>query len=268
MKTPPLIEPRLVSIRSHSRRDQRFLIFVAIALAAVALGFKTELAGGLAVWTLALSLLVLAVPSLMGYLHSPAGSAGLQHMVPILLSSLAVAGLSTLVPSYLDYSAVAMAFGLVFYLAAYLDHRQIARLERGAEAALQEILLALALAGCFLVLVSLDLSLPVRLAGVFGSSFLASYRSFRVVGRAMKPRRALLFSVLVAQLVGFFAWAMSVYLYFTAGVFTVLLFLLWYVNRGIIRHTAEESMSFNVIIEYGLFVLLIAYLFFTSLQPR
>jgi hypothetical protein len=268
LKTPPLVQPRLASIRSHSRRDQRFLVFVGIALVAVALGFKTELAGGLAVWTLALSLLLLAVPSLVGYLHSPAGPAGLEHMVPVLLSSLSVAGLSTLLPGYLDYSAAASAFGVVFCAAAYLDHRRMVGLDRGAEAALQEILLALALAGCFLVLVSLNLSLPVRLAGVFGSSFLASYRSFRVVGRAMKPRRALLFSVFVAQLVGFFAWAMSVYLYFTAGVFTVLLFLLWYVNRGIIRHTAEESMSFQVVIEYGLFVLLIAYLFFTSLQPR
>jgi hypothetical protein len=97
---------------------------------------------------------------------------------------------------------------------------------------------------------------------------LASYRSFRVLGNPMSPRRAVLFSIFVAQLVTFFAWAMSVYLYFTEGVFTVMLFLLWYVNRGIIRHTVEESLNRNVILEYSVFILLIAYLFFTSYQPR
>jgi len=84
----------------------------------------------------------------------------------------------------------------------------------------------------------------------------------------MNPRRALLFSVFVAQLVSFFFWAMSVYLYFPEGAFTVMLFLLWYVNRGIIRHTVEESLSRNVIIEYSLFILLIGYLFFISYQAR
>ena len=97
---------------------------------------------------------------------------------------------------------------------------------------------------------------------------LASYRSFRVFGNPMTPRRALLFSVFVAQLVTFFGWAMTVYLYFPEGVFTVMLFLLWYVNRGIIRHTVEESLSRNVLIEYGVFIALIAYLFFISYQTR
>jgi hypothetical protein len=99
-------------------------------------------------------------------------------------------------------------------------------------------------------------------------SGLACYRSFRVLGTPMIPRRAVLFSIFVAQLVAFFSWAMSVYVYFPEGVSAVLLFLLWYVNRGIIRHTVEESLTRNVIIEYGLFILLIAYLFFTSYQPR
>src|SRR5262249_59042797 len=90
--------------------------------------------------------------------------------------------------------------------------------------------------------------LPPLLASIFLISLLGSYRSFRVLGRPMTPRRAVLFSVFVAQLVTFFAWAMTVYLYFTEGVFTVMLFLLWYVNRGIIRHTVEESISRNVLI--------------------
>ncbi|MBO0685653.1 MAG: hypothetical protein J2P45_21050, partial [Candidatus Dormibacteraeota bacterium] len=100
-------------------------------------------------------------------------------------------------------------------------------------------------------------------------AFLASYRSFRVLGRPMQPQRALLFSLFVAQLVTFFTWAMTVYLYFREGFFAVMLLLLWYVNRGIIRHTVEETLTRQVIIEYGLLVLvLVGYLFFVSAQAQ
>ncbi|HLH68164.1 MAG TPA: hypothetical protein VKY90_03845 [Candidatus Dormibacteraeota bacterium] len=269
MKTPPLIEGRaLPSPRMRRERDRRFLLFVGMVLAAVSLSFKSELVGSTEVWGLGVGLLVLAVPALMGYLHTDAGMPSLEHFVPVTLGTLAVAGLSLLVPEWWKYSLIALAFGAGFCFAAQLDYQQMHRRQRSSHAVLQEIMLALALSSSFLVLLTLDLSLPIRLVGVFATSLLASYRSFRVLGRPMPERRALLLSVFVAQLLSFFFWAMSVYLYFTQGVFTVLLFLLWYVNRGIIRHTVEETLSRNVVIEYGLFVLLIAYLFFTSLQPR
>ncbi|HZV51611.1 MAG TPA: hypothetical protein VFD49_17820 [Candidatus Dormibacteraeota bacterium] len=269
MKTPPLVEGRaLPSPRVRGERDRRFLLFVGMVLVAVSLSFKSELVGPAEVWGLGVGLLVLAVPALMGYLHTDAGIPSLEHFVPVALGTLAVAGLSLLVPEWWKYSLIALVFGAGFCFAAQLDYQQMHRRQRPGHVVLQEIMLALALSSSFLVLLALDLSLPIRLAGVFSASLLASYRSFRVLGRPMPERRAILFSVFVAQLVSFFFWAMSVYLYFTEGVFTVLLFLLWYVNRGIIRHTVEETLSRNVVIEYGLFVLLIAYLFFTSLQPR
>jgi hypothetical protein len=133
---------------------------------------------------------------------------------------------------------------------------------------IQEAFMALALAGAYLVVLTAAFALPVRLGSIFVISLLASYRSFRVLGRPMPERRALLFSIFVAQVVSFFAWAMTALTYFTEGVFAVLLFLVWYVNRGIIRHTVEETLNRNVLIEYALFVLLIAYLFFQSFQPR
>jgi len=132
----------------------------------------------------------------------------------------------------------------------------------------QEAVLAVSLAGAFLVVLTLQFPLPVRLSWIFLLSLLATYRSFRALGLAMSPRRAFLFSLFVAQLVAFFGWAMTVYLYFNEGVFAVMLLILWYVNRGIIRHTVEESLNRNVVVEYGLFVVLLGYLFFTSYQPH
>jgi len=255
-------------MRARSERDKRFLIFVGIILIAISMGFKSEMVGPTQVWGLGVGLLVLATPALMGYLHSDTGMPSIEHFVPVVLGTLAVAGLSFLVPEWWKYALITSAFGIGFCFAAHLDYRQIRNRLKPSHIVVQEVLLAFGLAGSFLVILALHLALPLSLASIFVISMLASYRSFRVFGNPMTPRRALLFSVFVAQLVTFFGWAMTVYLYFPEGVFTVMLFLLWYVNRGIIRHTVEESISRNVLIEYGVFIALIAYLFFISYQTR
>jgi hypothetical protein len=255
-------------MRARSERDKRFLIFVGIILVAISMGFKSEMVGPTQVWGLGVGLLVLATPALMGYLHSDTGMPSIEHFVPVVLGTLAVAGLSFLVPEWWKYGLITSAFGLGFCFAAHLDYRQIRNRLKPSHIVVQEVLLAFGLAGSFLVILALHLALPLSLASIFVISLLASYRSFRVFGNPMTPRRAILFSVFVAQLVTFFGWAMTVYLYFPEGVFTVMLFLLWYVNRGIIRHTVEESISRNVLIEYGVFIALIAYLFFISYQTR
>jgi hypothetical protein len=255
-------------MRARSERDKRFLIFVGIILVAISMGFKSEMVGPTQVWGLGVGLLVLATPALMGYLHSDTAMPSIEHFVPVVLGTLAVAGLSFLVPEWWKYALITSAFGLGFCFAAHLDYRQIRNRLKPSHIVVQEVLLAFGLAGSFLVILALHLALPLSLASIFVISMLASYRSFRVFGNPMTPRRALLFSVFVAQLVTFFGWAMTVYLYFPEGVFTVMLFLLWYVNRGIIRHTVEESISRNVLIEYGVFIALIAYLFFISYQTR
>jgi hypothetical protein len=268
VKTPPAEALALPSVRARSERDKRFLVFVSFVLVAISLGFKSEMIGPTQVWGLGVGLLVLATPALLGYLHSDTGMPSVEHFVPVMLGTLAVAGLSLLIPEWWKYSVITVAFGAGFCFAAHLDYRQLRDRQKPGHLVVQELLLAFGLAGSYLVILTLNLALPLRLAAIFSISLLASYRSFRILGNPMTPRRALLFSVFVAQLVSFFAWAMTSYLYFTEGVFTVLLFLLWYVNRGIIRHTVEETLTRNVVIEYGLFILLIAYLFFTSFQPR
>src|SRR5205807_1672130 len=143
----------------------------------------------------------------------------LEHFVPVVLGTLTVAGLSLLVPEWWKYSLITAVFGAGFCFAAHLDYRQLRDKQKPGHLVVQEVLLALALAGSFLVMLTVNVGLPMRLASVFIISLLASYRSFRVLGKPMTPRRAVLFSVFVAQLVAFFFWAMSVYLIFTEGIF-------------------------------------------------
>ena len=269
VKTPPPAEDHVLpAVETRAERDRRFLVFVGLVLVAVSLGFKSELVGPGQVWSLGAGLLLLAVPAVFGYLHAERSSPRLEHFVPAALGALAVAGLSLLVTDWWKYGLIAAGFGLGFAFAAQLDYRQLREEQKPGHLVVQEAFMALALAGSYLVVLTAGFPVPFRLGSIFLVSLLASYRSFRLLGRPMPGRRALLFSVFVAQVVSFFAWAMTVLPYFTEGVFAVLLFLVWYVNRGIIRHTVEETLSRNVLIEYGLFVLLIAYLFFTSFQPH
>jgi hypothetical protein len=269
VKTPPPAEDHVLAANpARAERDRRFLVFIGAVLVAISLGFKSDLVPQSQVWALAAGLMVLASPAVFAYLSSEGVLPNVEHLVPAALGAVAVAGLSLLVPEWWKYSLIAAVFGCGFYCAAQLDYRQLREQQKPGHLVIQEAFMALALAGAYLVVLTAGFPLPLRLGSIFVISLLASYRSFRVLGRPMPERRALLFSIFVAQVVSFFAWAMTALTYFTEGVFAVLLFLVWYVNRGIIRHTIEETLNRNVLIEYALFVLLIAYLFFQSFQPR
>ena len=74
----------------------------------------------------------------------------------------------------------------------------------------------------------------------------------------------------MAQVVTFLAWAVTalqLYLIVNDGIFAVMLFFAWYINRGLVRHTVEESFTRNVVLEYGAFAVILVYLFVSSYQP-
>ena len=266
MKTPPPPDVRIAPARVElsDRRDGRFLFFVALVLVAITLGFKSELIGPGQVWGLGAILLVLAFPALMGYLRTETGPPAIETYIPVAIGAVAVAGLATFPMEWWKFGVIAAVFGAGFITSGWLDHRRLREREKPGHVVLQETVMVLALAAAYLVILTVDLTLPLRLAWIFGISLLATYRSFRSLGRVMPPRRAFLFSVFVAQLVAFFAWGISVYLNYQEGPFAAILVFLWYVNRGIIRHTVEETLTRNVLVEYGLFAVLLVYLFAVS----
>jgi len=105
---------------------------------------------------------------------------------------------------------------------------------------------------------------------IFTITFLASFRSFRINGTPIAPRRAFIFALFVAQVVTFLLWAieaLSSVLVVNEGPKAVMLFFAWYVNRGLIRHTVEESFTRNVILEYAAFAAILIYLFVVSYHP-
>ena len=272
MKTPPVPAERLTPAAtvSPADRDRSFLIFTGVVLVAIALGFKSELLGQGQVWALSLGMVVVAAPALLGYLRGMEEFPRIEHYIPVALGAITLAGLSLLVPELWKYLVLTAMFGAGFVVAARLDYLRLRDEEKRGHVVLQETILILALAGAYVVVVSLHFNPILQLFWIFTITFMASYRSFRINGVPIAPRRAFIFSLFVAQVVTFLAWAitaLALYLVVNEGTFAVMLLFAWYINRGLVRHTVEDSFTRNVVLEYGAFAIVLVYLFVASYQP-
>jgi hypothetical protein len=273
MKVPPSPEekPAPAAAAVRTEHDRSFLIFAGVVLFAIALGFKSELLGQGQVWALALGLVVIASPALLGYLRGAAEFPRIEHYIPVALGAVTLAGLSLLVPELWKYLALTAMFGTGFVLAARLDYLRLRDAEKRGHIVVQETILVLVLAGAYLVVVTLFRTNAIQLLlWVFTITFLASYRSFRINGTPIAPRRAFIFAFFVGQVVTFLGWAitaLSIYLVVNEGTEAVMLLFAWYINRGLVRHTVEESFTRNVVLEYGAFAVVLIYLFVSSYQP-
>src|ERR1700682_4894045 len=273
MKIPPSPEekpaPAATAVRTD--HDRSFLIFAGVVLVAIALGFKSELLGQGQVWALALGLVVVSAPALLGCLRGTEEFPRIEHYIPVALGATTLAGLSLLPDVELwKYLVLTAMFGAGFILAARLDYLRLRNEEKRGHVVLQEAILILALAGAYLVVVALHFNPILQLLWIFTITFMASYRSFRINGSAIAPRRAFIFALFVAQVVTFLAWAVTalqLYLVVNEGIFAVMLLLAWYINRGLVRHTVEDSFTRNVVLEYGAFAVVLVYLFVSSYQP-
>ncbi|HXN91002.1 MAG TPA: hypothetical protein VN906_05910 [Candidatus Sulfotelmatobacter sp.] len=274
MKLPPVLAEKVAPAAStaKSERDRSFLIFAGVVLVAIALGFKSDLLGPGQVWAVALGLIVVAAPALLGYLRGTEEFPRVEHYIPVALGATTLAGLSLLVPELWKYLVLTAVFGAGFIIAARLDYLRLRDEEKRGHLVLQELILVLVLAGAYLVVVTSFPSNPIlRLLWIFTITFLASFRSFRINGTSIAPRRAFIFALFVAQVVTFLAWAIatlsSLYLIVNEGTFAVMLLFAWYINRGLVRHTVEDSFTRNVVLEYGAFAIVLIYLFVSSYQP-
>jgi hypothetical protein len=280
MKIPPSPEKAAPSASvATSERDRSFLIFAGIVLMALALGFKSELLAEGQVWALALGLVVVAAPVLLGYLRGTEEFPRIEHYIPVALGAITLAGLAgghdtaghPLVPEMWKYAVITLAFGAGFMVSARLDYLRLRNAEKRGHIVLQEAILVIVLAGAYLVIVTIPFNAILKLLWIFSITFLASYRSFRINGTAVAPRRAFIFALFVSQVVTFLAWAitaLSIYLVVNEGTFAVMLLFAWYINRGLVRHTVEDSFTRNVVLEYGAFAVVLVYLFVSSYQPR
>jgi len=273
MKTPPISEERYTrpATMVTTERDRSFLVFAAVVLVAIALGFKSELLVEGQVWVLALGLVVVAAPALLGYLRGTVEFPRIEHYIPVALGAVTLAGLSIFPGLELwKYLVLTATFGLGFVLLARLDYLRLRDAEKRGHILVQEVVLVLVVAGAYLVLVTIHFNIVLRLVWIFTVTFLASFRSFRINGVPIAPRRAFIFALFVAQVVTFLLWAieaLSSVLVVNEGPKAVMLFFAWYVNRGLIRHTVEESFTRNVILEYAAFAAILIYLFVVSYHP-
>ena len=280
MKIPPVPEKAAPAANTASaERDRSFLIFAGVVLMAIALGFRSELLGEGQVWALALGLVVVAAPALLGYLRGTEEFPRIEHYIPVALGAITLAGLAggrdsaghPLVAELWKYTAITAAFGAGFMMSARLDYLRLRGAEKRGHIVLQEAILVLVLAGAYLVVETIPFNGFLRLLWIFTITFLASFRSFRINGTAIAPRRAFIFALFVGQVVTFLAWALetlNVFLVVNEGTKAVMLLFAWYINRGLVRHTVEDSFTRNVVVEYGAFAVVLIYLFVSSYQPR
>src|SRR5437588_398982 len=158
MKTPPPLEDSLepAQTRRHVDRDRRFLVFAGLVLVALALGLKSELVAPGSAWWLAAALLAVSIPATLAYLWIEAGSSlpAIEHYVPALLGAFAIAGLSLVVHQWWTWALAAAVFGSGFAVAARLDYLRLADHPKRGHHFIQEAILALALVGGYVALLS------------------------------------------------------------------------------------------------------------------
>jgi len=275
MKTPPghrEAPPVRVVAVVEGERDRRFLVFGGVVLVAIALGFKAELWAENQVWALGLGLIVVAAPVLLGYLRYAGEPPAVEHYIPVALGAITLAGLASSPIFSLQlwqYSGLSVLFGVGFVVAGRLDYLRIHGSEKRGHVVLQEAILIAFLAGAYIVVVTLPFNPILKLLWILTITFLASYRSFRINGSSIAPSRAFIFAVFVAQVVTFLAWAVTAlesYLVLNEGTFAVMLLFAWYINRGLVRHTVEDSFTRNVVFEYVAFAAVLVYLFVSNYQ--
>src|SRR2546421_12867416 len=140
MKLPPVLVEKVAPTLAAGKaeRDRSFLIFAGIVLVAIALGFKSELLSPGQVWALALGMVVLAAPALLGYLRGTEEFPRIEHYIPVALGAITLAGLSLLVPELWKYLLLTAVFGTGFIIAARLDYLRLREAEKRGHLILQE----------------------------------------------------------------------------------------------------------------------------------
>src|SRR5207245_8488095 len=191
MKLPPMLAENVVPTASAGRaeRDRSFLIFAGIVLVAISLGFKSELLNPGQVWALALGIVVIAAPALLGYLRGTDEFPRIEHYIPVALGAITLAGLSLFPDVQLwKYVGLSVLFGAGFVIAGRLDYLRLRDQEKRRHIVLQELILVVVVFGAFLVVFTVHLHPILQLLWIFTIGFLAAYRSFRVNGAVIAPQ--------------------------------------------------------------------------------
>src|SRR6202022_4651368 len=124
-------------------------------------GFKSELLAPGQVWAVALGLVVVAAPALLGYLRGTEEFPRIEHYIPVALGAVTLAGLAgghdieghPLVPELWKHALITAAFGTGFVLSARLDYLRLRNAEKRGHLVIQEAILVLVLAGAYVVVV-------------------------------------------------------------------------------------------------------------------
>ncbi len=251
----------------------RYIAFIALVTTVLAVALKSELLEPRAVWAGA-GLLVLWTAAGFAFLHYRNRGERLltiDHYIPPLLAIVAATAFSLLTADWKAHVVVMVGMGGVIFASGYADLWRDLGWEKPGHRFLQDASLVAIVFFLWLAILASPAQIPVKILWIALAAFATGYRSFSLATRG--EWRALAYALQVAFAVAVTALALITYLPqlgydAAAGFVAVILLLVWYVIRGLVVHGLEESLSKNVVLEYGLMAAIAIYLVVTLILNR
>ncbi|HEV1997559.1 MAG TPA: hypothetical protein VGR61_05450 [Candidatus Dormibacteraeota bacterium] len=264
----PLLPPR--TIVSDGHLGPRFLAYLATLALLVGLFERWDLLGGAAVLAVVVGVMVFTVAGFSLALRragSATESAGLlmHYLVPLMAVAVAAA-VSYLIQDWRFHLASQGMMGIAIMASSYVTLERFLGRERPGHEFLMNAAAILILLGAYLSILVGTTSVPLRLAAVFAGTGLAAYE---LLGRvAAEQARAIVASLIVAQIVTTVAFAMISLQFVDNSRLAGILLVAWYVNRDLARHLFEGTLTRNILAEYSVGLVLIAALIASALLSR
>ena len=239
----------------------RYLGLLSAWAVAIGLAFKSELLSPNQVWQATVGLVLLVTLGLV-FLHArnrtPAWLS-LDHYITPVLVICAAAAFSILAPDYRVHALAMVLMGAFIFTSSFVDLSRGMGRERPLHRFLRDattfcVLLAL----FFLILQSNDLPNVLKFSAIFVVALLSGYRSFRFATK--REGLALLSAFLTAGTVTFGAFGMVTYLNQGSQYVAVILAFAWYARQGLTVHALDDSLTRQIMFEYGLFAVICIYL--------
>lgn len=189
----------------------------------------------------------------------------MSYLVPLMAVAVAAA-VSYLIQDWRLHLASQSMMGISIFASSYVTLERFRGRERPGHEFLMNAAMILLLLGAYLSILVGVSSVPLRLGAIFAATGLAAYE---LLGRvAADQSRAVVASLLVAQIVATIAFAMISLQFVDNSRLSGILLVAWYVNRDLARHLFEGTLTRSILAEYSVGLLLAGSLIGSALLSR
>jgi hypothetical protein len=261
-------EPGIVA--AHPTIGPRFLAYLAGMVLLLGLFERSDLltTGGLVGLVTAMAVVTVAGFGLAIHQASEERWTALTpsfYLTP-LLAVLVAAAVSALVSDWRIHAGSQAAMGAAIFAVSFVTVERFRGQRRAGYDLLQDTALIAVVLVAFVVILAGINDIVLRLSLVFVVSMVSAYEN---LSRASTSHsRAIVGGVVTAQVVTTVAFALISQQFLDVARLGPLLLVAWYVNRGLIYHVLEGTMSVGVFVEYAIGAAVCAVLVATALMAR